>query len=93
MSAEAFDRIAEVLKEANKRYPNDAFVDRRRLNGLLADHIGDADSQIRVVLNALQDGAAEQLLQASSNELGLHINRLASKLERAWGLKPEIALS
>ncbi len=92
MATEAFDRIAEVLKEAGKRYPKDAFTERRRLSGLLADHITDADSEIRVVMNAIQDGATEQLLQAPANELGLHINRLASKLERAWGLKPEIAL-
>ncbi len=92
MANEAFDRIAEVLKEASKRYPKDAFTERRRLSGLLADHITDADSEIRVVMNAIQDGATEQLMQAPANELGLHVNRLASKLERAWGLKPEIAL-
>lgn len=93
MSSNSYDDIAKILKEAVKRYPEDAFDDTRRLKGLLADHLSGLNNEINIVIGAIEEGVPSQLKATGSTGIDVTVDRLTEKLENAKGIRGDIAKS
>ena len=91
MSAQAFDRLATVLKEIRPRFGVGAFSDRRRVIGLLADKAPDAKREIRVVGTAIDEGIPAALARTERHLVGVEMDRLAGALEASTGLRLDMA--
>lgn len=91
MAIEIYDRLAELLKEMHGRYPDDAFKNRKRLNGLLADHVKGGEREIRIVLDAIDEGVVDDLTNAPEHEVRIQIDRLVTRLENRRGIREDIA--
>jgi PQQ-dependent catabolism-associated CXXCW motif protein len=91
MPDNTYDQLAQVLREMRDRFGDDAFANRRRLTGLLADRLPDAKLEIRVVLDAVDDGVVGELLSATRDQLGMQIDRLSARMESRRGIRTDIA--
>ncbi len=91
MSDETYDELALCLAEMRQRFGEDAFTNRRRLNGLLADRLPDAKREIRVVIDAIDDGVITDLVALPPGTLDMQIDRLVARLENARGTREDIA--
>lgn len=93
MSNNQYDEIANILKEAQRRYGVDTFKDTRRLKGLLTDYIFDRMSEINIVLTAIDDGVPEELENGDPQGMDILINRICDKLEESRGIREDISRS
>lgn len=89
MSAQ-HDRLAQVLQDISERFPEDAFSKHGRLRGLLADHLPDAEREIRVALDAIDEGVVDMYANTAAEELGMRIDRLVMRLENSRGIREDI---
>ena len=88
-----YDNIAQILREALRRYPDDGLRNTLRLKGLLTDHLVGLDSEINIVLSAIEDDVAEQFQVTGSAEADISVGRLSQRFEDARGLRSDIAKS
>lgn len=91
MTNEIYDQLAQLLKEVNERFPEDGFKNRKRLNGILSDHVADAQREIRILLDAIDEGIIDTLNSTPANERSVQVDRLASRLESTRGIRSDIA--
>lgn len=89
--ADSFDSLAQVLAALHERFGTALFSDRRRLIGLLSDHVPDAKREIRAMATALDEGVADTLQHIERHLAGVESDRLANRLENATGLRPDLA--
>lgn len=89
--AAVFDALARTLADAHQRFGESAFTNRRRLIGLLADHVPEAKREIRAVGSALDEGVPARLGGSERHLVGMEIDRLAERLESSIGLRLDIA--
>ncbi|MGE0426160.1 MAG: formylglycine-generating enzyme family protein [Reyranellaceae bacterium] len=66
--------------------------DRRRISGLLADTLPQADRERRVFAWALDDGMIDVLERAPRERMPVEIDRLKGRLEDKLGVREELAL-
>ena len=92
MSAVAtFDALARVLAEAQQRFGEAAFRDRRRLIGLLADHVPEAKREIRAVGTAVDEGVPASVITTAlyqrfeSRDLGDFTAKVLSAMRKQFG--------
>ena len=88
---EIYDRLAKVLKDVHERFPEDGFTKHQRLRGLLADHLPDAEREIRVALDAIDEGVINVLVDSPAGELGMQIDRLVGRLDTSRGIREDLA--
>lgn len=93
MAGNNYDDIARILKEAVRRYPDDAFDDTRRLKGLLSDHLTGLNNEINIIIGALDEGIPEQLKTSGEQGVDITVNRLTERLEETKGIRGDIAKS
>ena len=93
MTGNDYDAIAQILKEALRRYPDDGLQNTIRLKGLLTDHLAGLDSEINIVLSAIEEDIAEQFHVAGSAEADISVGRLSQRFEDVRGIRPDIAKS
>lgn len=86
-----FDALATTLADAHERFGAAAFTNRRRLTGLLADHVADARREIRAVGTAIDEGVPNALTGCERHLIGMEMDRLAERLEATTGLRFDIA--
>ncbi|MEM1229662.1 MAG: hypothetical protein AAGI15_03935 [Pseudomonadota bacterium] len=86
-----YDRLAKVLKDIHERFPEDAFTKYQRLRGLLSDHLPDAEREIRITLDAIDEGVIGVLSDTPTSELAMQIDRLVLRLETSRGIREDIA--
>lgn len=90
-SPPVFDAIAQTLADAHARFGASAFTDRRRLIGLLADHVPDARREIRAVGTAIDEGVPAALIASERHLIGMEMDRQAERLDATTGLRIDIA--
>ena len=93
MAGNNYDDIARILKEAVRRYPDDAFDDTRRLKGLLSDHLTGLNNEINIIIGALEEGIPDQLKTSGEQGVDITVNRLTERLEETKGIRGDIAKS
>lgn len=93
MSDNQYDEIAAILREAQRRYGENAFDNTRRLKGLLADHLLDKANEINIVISAIEDGIPAELKRSDPRECDITISRMTERLEANRGVRGEIARS
>lgn len=86
-----FDAIAHTLADAHERFGAAAFTNRRRLIGLLSDHVADARREIRAVGTAIDEGVPRALAGSERHLIGMEMDRLAERLDATTGLRLDIA--
>ena len=91
MTPNVYDELALGLAEMRQRFGDDAFANRRKVNGLLADRLPEARREIRIVLDAIEDGVMRELASIAPGTLDMQIDRLAVRLENARGTREDIA--
>lgn len=91
MTPNVYDELALGLAEMRQRFGDDAFANRRKLNGLLTDRLPEARREIRIVLDAIEDGVMRELASIAPDTLDMQIDRLAVRLENARGTREDIA--
>ncbi len=92
MVGQTYDLLAASLQELRRRFGDDLFIDRRRLNSLLYDKAPEAKREIRALASAVEEGVPHALLSAERQHLGLEMDRQAARLESSTGLRKDIAL-
>ncbi len=88
---EVYDRLAKVLRDVHERFPEDGFSKHQRLRGLLADHMQDADREIRIALDVIDEGVIDILTNSPAEELGMQTDRLVTRLDTSRGVREDIA--
>lgn len=91
MSDAVYDDLAQTLAEVYTSYGKDVLDNRRRLNGVLADRMPDAKREIRVVLDAIEDGVLKELETVSTDQVGMQVDRLATRMESHRGIRLDLA--
>jgi hypothetical protein len=91
VDSQPYDRLARVLKDVRERFPEDAFTKYQRLRGLLSDHLPDSEREIRIVLDAIDEGVVGVLTETPATELPMQIDRLVLRLETSRGIREDIA--
>ncbi len=91
MAEAVYDKLAKVLRDVAERFPDDAFTKHQRLRGLLSDHLPDAEREIRIALDAVDEGVVEVIRDTPDAERGLQIDRLVSRLDTSRGIREDIA--
>lgn len=86
-----FDALARVLADARARFGEDVFQNRRRLIGLLSDHVPEAKREIRAMGTAIAEGVPDALRRAERHLIGMEMDRQAERLEAMTGLRVDIA--
>ncbi|MEQ9450084.1 MAG: hypothetical protein RJQ07_00750 [Pseudomonadales bacterium] len=86
-----YDRLAKVLQDVHERFPEDGFSKHQRLRGLLADHLPGADREIRIALDAIDEGVIRVLTDSPPSEMGMQIDRLVTRLDTSRGIREDIA--
>ena len=93
VEADPYDPLAEALRELVGRFGASAFGDRRRLISLLSDKLPESRREIRLVGTAIDEGVPAALAAAERPLVGMEMDRQASRLESAAGLRPDLARS
>ena len=76
------DEARKQLVEIVKRYGIKILDEPRKVEGLLRDFCGDCKKEIFSIVNALKEGAGNDLMNSSkSNTVKITIGRLNSKIE------------
>ncbi len=91
MAEAVYDKLAKVLRDVAERFPEDGFTKHQRLRGLLSDHLPDAEREIRIALDAVDEGVVEVIRDTPDAERGLQIDRLVSRLDTSRGIREDIA--
>ncbi len=91
MSDELYDKLANVLRDLAERFPDDAFTKHQRLRGFLSDHLPDAEREIRIALDVVDEGVVDLVRQTPDAQRGLQIDRLVSRLDTSRGIREDIA--
>ena len=87
----ADERLFAAIQDVRTRCGEAVLTDRRRLSSLLSDLVPDARRQIRLLGVALDNGVPSELQRTPSDELPLHVQRLASRLENLDAIRPDYA--
>lgn len=91
MSDAIYDDLAQNLADVRKSYGKEVMSNRRRLNGVLADRMPDAKREIRVVLDAIDDGVFSDLENTSADQVAMQVDRLATRMESHRGIRLDLA--
>ncbi|MEM6832619.1 MAG: rhodanese-like domain-containing protein [Pseudomonadota bacterium] len=91
MTGPLYDSLAKTLATIRKDYGADVLSNRRRLNGLLIDRMPDNKREIRVLLDAVDDGALTTFETTSADQTGMQIDRLAAVMESQRGTRLDLA--
>lgn len=91
MTAQVYDTLAQTLAKVRKEYGAEVLKSRRRLNGVLADRMPDNKREIRVLLDAVDDGALTTFESTSADQVGMQIDRLAAVMESQRGTRLDLA--
>ncbi|MEO0410469.1 MAG: hypothetical protein AAF221_01345 [Pseudomonadota bacterium] len=91
MNAQIYDTLAQTLAKVRKDYGAEVLKSRRRLNGVLADRMPDNKREIRVLLDAVDDGALKTFESTSADQVGMQIDRLAGVMESQRGTRLDLA--
>ena len=93
MSNNQYDDIANVLKEAHRRYGAEYFNDPKRLRGLLSDHLSGFQNEINITISAIEGGVAQELLKTGAQGVDIQINRISEGLEKSRGIREDVSRS
>ncbi|MEM7097861.1 MAG: hypothetical protein AAF541_06330 [Pseudomonadota bacterium] len=88
---DVYDRLAKVLRDVHERFPEDGFTKVQRLRGLLSDHMIDAEREIRVTLDVIDEGVVALVTESSDSEVGMQVDRLVGRLDTSRGIRDDIA--
>ncbi len=91
MSDQIYDKLANVLHDVHERWPDDGFSNHQRLRGLLSDHLPDAEREIRIALDVIDEGVVDVIVGTPEAERGMQIDRLVSRLDTSRGIREDIA--
>jgi len=87
------DEARKQLVEIVKRYGIKILDEPRKVEGLLRDFCGDCKKEIFSIVNALKEGAGNDLMNSSkSNTVKITIGRLNSKMQSDLGMSEEVAV-
>jgi hypothetical protein len=85
------DRLHASIRDLRSRFGDGLLEDRRRLTGLLGDHVPEARREIRLVGLSMDDGVPAELRRLPPDQLPLQVQRLATRLENQYGIRPDFA--
>ena len=89
MNNEARKQLIEIVK----RYGVKILDEPRKVEGLLRDFCGDCKKEIFSIVNALKEGAGNDLINSSkSKTVKIAIGRLSSKMQSDLGMSEEVAV-
>lgn len=88
---DTYDKLAKVLRDIHERFPDDGFSHHKRLKALLSDHLPEAEREVRIVLDAIDEGLVGVLTETPKTELDMQIDRLVTRLESSRGIREDIA--
>lgn len=83
--------VRDTLRDLIRRFGHSLTEDPARCEGLLRDLCGAHQREINVLIGALRQRVAEELLAASQVPSAMQIERLTRRLEADLGLAPEPA--
>jgi len=87
------DKARKQLVEIVKKYGIKILDESRKVEGLLRDLCGDCKKEIFSIVNALKEGAGNDLMNSSkSNTVKITIGRLSSKMQSDLGMSEEVAV-
>ena len=89
MNHEARKQLIEIVK----KYGIKILDEPRKVEGLLRDFCGDCKREIFSIVNALKEGAGNDLMNSSkSNTVRIAIGRLSSKMQSDLGMSEEVTV-
>ncbi len=89
--ASIFDALANVLADLRQRFGDEAFVNRRRLLGFVADYLPEARRELRIVGTLLDEGTVAALAKCQSQLAGIEMDRQTERLVSGTGMHPDVA--
>lgn len=90
-NATIFDELAEVLTQLRQRFGNEAFADRRRMLGFIADYLPESRREMRIVATLLDEGTVSALERCAPHLAGIEMDRQTERLESGTGMNSDIA--
>ncbi len=87
------DSVSQTLKQLVAQYGNDLCTNRQKLEGLLRDLCGQHRREVNVLVAAVREGVAEQLLNASGKAVDPFLaDRLVQRLQEEAGMQHGFAV-
>ncbi len=80
------ERLHAAIRDLRARFGEEILADRRRLTGLLGDHVPEARREIRLIGLSMDDGLPAELRRLPADQLPLQVQRLATRLETHYGI-------
>jgi len=82
------ERVRDTLRDLIRRFGYSLTEDPARCEALLRDLCGTHQREINVLVGALRQRVAEELLGASQGPLAMQIERLTGAWRQTWGWRP-----